>query len=102
LLGTKDGLWWYPLDSAPSLVRLGPVLSIATLGNAALVLGADPAGRPWLGTVDDTQPGIALAELPPDAASLTVTTGEIAINDSGALIAFSGRSSLLALATFAH
>jgi hypothetical protein len=100
LIGAPDGLWWYPLHFTPSLVEPGIVLSIATLGNAAVVLGADSAGKPWLGTVDDTQPGIALVVLPPDAASLTITTGEVATNDSGALIAFSGRSSLIALATF--
>ena len=64
------------------------------------MLGADATGRPWLGTVNDSQPGISLATLPPDVASLKVTGGGVAANDSGAVVAFSGASSLIALATF--
>jgi hypothetical protein len=102
LIGADTGLWRYPLTSAPSLLKSGTASSIATLGGEAVVLGADPAGLPWLGTVNDTEPSIALVALPPDVTSLSVTAGEVAINDSGALIAFSGRSSLIALATFIH
>ena len=102
LIGSATGLWWYPLTSAPSLVKSGLVFSIATLGGGAVVIGADAGGHPWLGTVNDTEPGVALVALPPDVASLSVTAGEVAVNDSGAFIAFSGRSSLIALATFIH
>jgi hypothetical protein len=102
LTGSATGLWWYPLTSAPSLVKSGTVFSIATLGGGAVVLGADAGGHPWLGTADDSQPGISLATLPADASALVVTGGQVAVNDSGAVIAFSGRSSLIALATFIH
>jgi hypothetical protein len=102
LLGGKDGLWWYPLEAAPSLVKPGPVLAISTLGDAAVAVGVDSVGLPWLGTVNDSEPGITLSSLPPDATSLTITDAEVAINDSGAIVAFSGRSSLIALATFVH
>lgn len=100
LMGAKDGLWWYPLTAAPSLVQSGRVFSIATLGDGAVVLGADPAGHPWLGTVNSSQPGISLAALPPDVASLQLAGGGVAANDSGAVVAFSGSSSLIALAGF--
>ena len=100
LVGAKGGLWWYPLTAAPSLVRSGSVFSIATLGDGAVVLGADSTGRPWLGTVNDSEPGISLAALPPDVTSLKVTGGGVAANDSGAVVAFSGSSSLIALVGF--
>jgi hypothetical protein len=102
LLGEKDGLWWYPLDSGPSLLKPGLVLAISAMGDGAVAVGADSDGLPWLGTVNDSQPGIALADLPPEAKSLTITDAEVALNDSGALIAFSGRSSLIAQAAFVH
>ena len=47
-------------------------------------------------------PGISLAALPAEVASLRITGGEVAVNDGGAAIAFSGPSSVLTLATFAH
>ena len=102
LIGSDAGLWWCPTAGAASLVQSGSVYSIATLSNGAVVLGADPEGHPWLGTVSSTQPGISLATLPPDVASLSVTGGEVAANDSGAAVAFSGPSSAIALASFAH
>jgi hypothetical protein len=102
LIGAGSGLWWYPLDAAPSLVKAGSVYSIATLADDAVVLGADSTGNPWLGTVSSTVPGISLAALPPEVASLPITGGEVALNDSGAAIAFSGPKSVLALAAFAH
>ena len=102
LVGTGSGLWWYPLDSAPNLIKAGNVYSIATLTDDAVVLGSDPAGQPWLGTVSSTVPGISTAPLPPEVASLRITGGEVAVNDSGAVICFSGPTSAIALATFAH
>ena len=96
LLGAEDGLWWYPSTAAPSLIQSGRVFSIATVGDGAVVLGADAAGHPWLGTVSSNEPGIALAALPPDMASLEITGGGVAANDSGAVVAFSGRSSTIA------
>jgi len=102
LIGASDGLWWYPLTSAPSLVQSGRVFSIATLTQGAVVLGADANGHPWLGTVDNTEPGIALAALSPEIAALQITGGGVAVNDMGAVVAFAGSSSLLALATFAR
>ena len=102
LLGTPHGLWWYPLTATPSLIQPGAVYSIASLGGAAVVLGADAAGHPWLGTVDDSQPGVSLADLPPDLASLTISGGQIAASDAGAIVALSGASSAIAFATFAR
>jgi hypothetical protein len=106
LIGTQSGLWWYPLDAAPSLVTGGSIFSIASLGDGAVILGVDRTGRPWLATFDDGapdgQPGITLASLPPDASSLAVTAGEVALNNGGAVVALSGTSSLIALATFAN
>jgi hypothetical protein len=101
-LGAKDGLWWYPLTAAPSLIRSGSVFSIATVGDGAVVLGADDAGHPWLGTVSSSEPGISLAALPPDMASLEITGGGVAANDSGAVVAFSGRVSAIASIGFNH
>ena len=100
LVGTKDGLWWYPDSSAASLVRAGSVFSIATLGDGAVVLGADSTGHPWLGTVDAATPGINLAALPPEVAALRVSAGSVAANDGGAVVAFSGSSSAIVLASF--
>jgi hypothetical protein len=102
LVGTGSGLWWYPLDSAPNLIKAGNVYSIATLADDAVVLGSDPAGRPWLGTVSSTVPGISIAPLPPEVASLRITGGEVAVNDSGAAISFSGPTSAIAQASFAR
>jgi hypothetical protein len=102
LLGSKAGLWWYPLSAPPSSIRPGSVFSIAAVGDGAVVLGADAGGQAWLGTVSDTQPGMSLATLPPELASLKVTDGQVAANDSGAVIALSGPSSALAFATFAR
>jgi len=99
-LGAKDGLWWYPLSAAPNLVQSGSVFSIATLGDGAVVLGADAAGHPWLGTVSSTAPGFNVATLPPDMASLQVTGGDVAANDSGAAVAFAGQSSAIATVSF--
>ena len=100
LIGASDGLWWYPSNSGPSLVQAGSVFSIATLGEDAVVLGADQTGHPWLGTVDAATPGISLAALPPEVAALDVTGGSVAANDSGAVVAFGGSSSAIALASF--
>lgn len=102
LVGTGAGLWWYPTAASPSLIQSGSVYSIATLGDAGVVLGADSSGHPWLGTVNSTQPGISLAALPPDVASLKIAGGEVAVNDSGAAMAFAGPSSAIALASFAR
>jgi len=100
LIGAEDGLWWYPATAAPSIIQPGRVFSIATLNDGAIVLGADSSGHPWLGTVDSTDPGIALASLPPQIASRQVSGGEVAANDSNAVVAFSGPSSAIALASF--
>jgi hypothetical protein len=102
LIGARDGLWWYPLSAAPSRIESGSVFSVATLGDGAVVLGADSAGHPWLGTVDTANPGISLAELPPAVAALKVTGGGVAVNDSGVAVAFAGPSSLLAVGQFAR
>ena len=101
-VGTPDGLWWYPLTAAPSRVQSGSVFSIATLGDDALVLGADSAGRPWLGTANNANPGISLTSLPPELATLQISGGGIAVNDGGAVVAFSGVSSAIALVTFVY
>ncbi|MGD0020079.1 MAG: hypothetical protein ABSD62_12560 [Candidatus Limnocylindrales bacterium] len=102
LLGSKAGLWWYPLSASPGLIRAGSVYSMAAVGDGVVVLGADAGGHPWLGTVADTQPGISLATLPPELASLGITGGQVAANDSGAVIALSGPGSAVAFATFAR
>jgi len=102
LIGAKSGLWWYPLDAARSLLHAGPVYSIATLGDEAVVLGSNVSGRPWLGTVSGTWPGIAMASLTPEIASLPIDGGDVAVNDSGAVVAFTGPRSLIAVAEFAH
>ena len=101
-LGMRTGLWWYPTGAAANLVRAGSVFSIAAIGDGAVVLGADPAGSPWLGTVNDAKPEISLAVLPPDLATLRVSGGSVAANDAGAIAAFSGDSSAIAIASFAH
>jgi hypothetical protein len=100
LIGAKDGLWWYPSGSKARLGRAGSVFSIATLGDGAVVLGADSTGHPWLGTVDAATPGISVAALPPEIAALQVSGGSVAVNDSGAVVAFSGGSSAIALVSF--
>ena len=102
LIGASAGLWWYPLDAAANLVKAGHVYSIATLADDAVVLGSDSAGGPWLGTVSSTVPGISTAALPPEIASLKISGGEVAVNDSGAAISFSGATSVVALASFAR
>lgn len=102
LIGTSAGLFWYPSDGAPSLIQSGSVYSIAPAGDGAVVLGADQDQHPWLGTVSSTAPGISLATLPNDVATLQITGGEVAANDSGAAIAFSGATSAIGLATFSH
>jgi hypothetical protein len=102
LIGTRDGLWWYPLTAVASRIQSGAVFSIATLAQGAVVVGADANGHPWLGTVDSSAPGISLAALPGDMASLQITDGQVAANDTGAVLALSGGNSILALATFAH
>lgn len=102
LIGARDGLWWYPLTAAATRIQPGTVFSIATLAEGAVVVGADTNGHPWLGTVDDGAPGISLATLSSDLASLQITDGEVAANDTGAVVAFSGGSSILVLATFAR
>lgn len=102
LVGARDGLWWYPITAAPSRIESDGVFSVATLGDSAVVLGADSAGHPWLGTVDTTNPGLSLAVLPPAIAALHVTGGGVAVNDGGAAIAFAGPSSVLAVAQFAR
>jgi hypothetical protein len=101
-IGTPDGLWWYPLTAAPSRVQSGSVFSIATLGDDALVLGADSAGHPWLGTANNANPGISLASLPPELATLQISGGSVAVNDSGAVVAFSGASSAITFVTFVY
>jgi hypothetical protein len=99
-LGARDGLWSYPLTAGPSLVRSGSVFSLATLGDSAVVLGADTAGHPWLGTVSSTGPGMEIATLPPEIASLEISGGGVAANDSGAVAAFAGRTSAIASISF--
>ena len=101
-IGMPDGLWWYPLTATPSRVQSGSVLSIATLGEDALVLGADAAGHPWLGTANNANPGISLTSLPPELATLQISGGGVAVNDSGAVVAFSGVSSAIAFVTFVY
>ena len=68
----------------------------------SLVLGADPAGRPWLGTANSANPGISLTSLPPELATLQISGGGVAVNDGGAVVAFSGVSSAIALVTFVY
>jgi hypothetical protein len=82
------------------MIKPGSVFSIATLGDGAVVLGADPAGHPWLGTVDPAMPGIVLSTLPPEIYGLRITGGGVAVNDSGAIVAFGGTSSAIAVASF--
>jgi hypothetical protein len=101
-IGAKDGLWWYPLTAAPSWVRSGTVLSIATLGDDAVVLGVDVAGLPWLGTANNANPGISLTALPPELAALHISGGGVAVNDGGAVVAFSGAASAIAFVTFVY
>ena len=100
LLSSSTGLSWYPLSASPTLIRSGRVFSMATVGGGVVVLGADAAGHPWIGTVADTQPGMTLAALPPELALLIVAGGQVAANDSGAAIALSGSTSAIAFATF--
>ena len=102
LIGTTTGLLWYPPAGPPELLASGSVYSIAALGHGAVVLGADSEAHPWLGTVTDTEPGISLATLPADVATLHITGGEVAVNDAGAAVAFSGPTSAIGLATFNH
>jgi hypothetical protein len=101
-IGAPDGLWWYPLTAAPSRVRSGNVFSITTLGEDALVLGADAVGHPWLGTVNNANPGFTQAALPPELGAMEISGGAVAANDSGAVAAFSGVGSAIALVTFAY
>jgi hypothetical protein len=101
-IGGSDGLWWYPLTAAPSRLQSGSVFSIATLGDDALVLGADPAGHAWLGTAGSAVPGISLTSLPPELATLQISGGGLAVNDGGAVIAFSGAASTIAFVTFVY
>jgi hypothetical protein len=101
-IGARDGLWWYPLTATPSHVQSGSVFSISTLGDDALVLGADAAGRPWLGTANNANPGFSQAALPPELASLQISGGGLAVNDSGAVVAFSGATSAIAFVTFVY
>jgi len=49
-----DGLWWYPITAAPSRIESDGVFSVATLGDGAVVLGADSAGTP--GSAPSTPP----------------------------------------------
>ena len=65
-----------------------------------MVLGADTAGHPWLGTVSSTGPGMEIATLPPEIASLEISGGGVAANDSGAVAAFAGRTSAIASISF--
>ena len=99
-IGAKDGLWWYPRSTAATLIQSGAVYSIATLGDGAVVLGASQSGHPWLGTVNSTTPGASAAPLPADIATLAFTGGSVAVNDSGAIVAFAGTSSIIAVASF--
>jgi len=99
-IGTKDGLWWYPRNTAATLVQAGPVYSIATLGDGAVVLGASPAGHPWLGTVNSTTPGVTAATLPSSLATIKVSGGSVAVNDAGAIVAITGSGSAVAVASF--
>ncbi len=101
-IGARDGLWWYPLTATPSRVQSGSVFSIATLGDDALVLGADAAGHPWLGTVNNANPGISLTSLPSELGALQISGGGVAVNDSGAVVAFSGSQSAIAFVTFVY
>ncbi|HEX7498481.1 MAG TPA: hypothetical protein VF344_08460 [Candidatus Limnocylindrales bacterium] len=101
-IGGSDGLWWYPLTAAPGRLEPGSVFSIATMGDDALVLGADAAGRPWLGTAGSAVPGISLTSLPPELANLQISGGGLAANDGGAVVAFSGAASTIAFVTFVY
>jgi hypothetical protein len=100
LLSTKAGLWWYPLSAAPTQIGTGPTFSMSALTDGIVVLGADVAGHPRLATVADGVPGMSPATLPPALASLTITAGQVAANDSGAAIALSGATSAIAFAKF--
>jgi hypothetical protein len=101
LVSGGTGLIWYPLSAAaPSVIGYGTVFSMAALTGGIVVLGADAAGHPWLATVADSQPGMTLATLPPELASLTITGGRVAANDSGAAIALSGPTTAIAFAGF--
>ncbi len=104
LVGGPDGVWWFPLNGEPSLVRAGSVFSIAPAGDGAVAVGSDGLGRPWLGTFSSTATALAFREasLPPGVASLHVSGGQVAANDSGAVVAFSGASSVIAFAGFAR
>ena len=66
------------------------------------MLGADAAGRPWLGTANNANPGFSRAALPPELASMQISGGGLAVNDSGAVVAFSGAASALAFITFVY
>ena len=104
LLGEPDGLWWFPLDGSPSLVRSGTVFSLAAAGDGAVATGSDALGHPWLGTFSPAARDSAfrVASLPPDLASLTVTGGQVAANSNGLVLALSGPSSAIALGSFAR
>jgi hypothetical protein len=102
LVGGHDGLWWYPLAADPVRLESDPVFSISTLGDSAVVLGADPAGHPFLATVSSADPGLTRATLPAELEGLKTTGGEVAVNDAGAVAAFSGPTSAIAVVSFAY
>ncbi len=104
LLGEADGMWWFPIDGPPSLLQPGRVFSVVPAGDGAVALGRDGLGHPWLGTfslasMDSTFRAVTL---PPELAALPVTGGQVAANSDGAVLAFSGPKSAVALATFAR
>jgi hypothetical protein len=104
LLGEADGMWWFPLDGSPSLVQPGSVFSVVPAGDGAVAMGSDALGHPWLGTLSlaSRDSVFRAVSLPPELATLPVTGGQVAANSNGAVVAFSGPSSLIAFATFAH
>ncbi|MGZ6265932.1 MAG: WD40/YVTN/BNR-like repeat-containing protein [Candidatus Limnocylindrales bacterium] len=104
LLGEADGMWWFPLDGSPSLVKPGSVFSVTPAGDGAVAMGSDSLGHPWLGSFSlaSRDSPFRTSSLPPQLAKLPVTGGQVAANSTGAAVAFSGPSSLIAFVTFAH
>jgi hypothetical protein len=104
LMGERGGLWWYPLEGEPQLVRPGNVYSVAPLGEGAVVVGADENAHPWLATFDPAagyQP-LHPVDLPAQLRAMTITGGQVAANADGAAVALSGPSSAICFADFAR
>ena len=104
LLGEPDGMWWFPLDGSPSLVRSGTVFSIAPAGDGGVAAGSDALGHLWLGafSLAAKDSPFRVSSLPPELASLTVTGGQVAANSNGLVLALSGPRSAIAVGTFAR